>query len=357
MAKNKNWREFDFTPAKIKKVVDQDGNLIRREYIYSPDQVTHLIQFYESPQNREILHREFLNTPGEEPFLDVPVAGYMDTLLERMRALYMDEVLTFKYGQAVHIIGRPGEGKTTELKRIVSGFSKPRVISKNPKFDYIFVISFGERDYEVWGKNGFVNCLTEAHPDVDIRVAWLNDFYEETIDHALQIIHTAMDLVKNKRKDVLLVFDGLSRIVKFYSESSKDPSGIPGPGGLKFKAKQVMQLLLQSAKMLMPQKGETEATAPSLTTVGTLIVDPLNNNISAVLNSDAYGWSNNHIFLTQNTWEYTVVNDYTGEVEGFTSLDPSTSFNRQAPSRGRSIDIVNTYIQKYKRLVREEYNL
>ena len=48
MAK-KNYKEFDFTPAKVKKVIDLEGNLLRREYIYSQDQVTRLIQFMNSP--------------------------------------------------------------------------------------------------------------------------------------------------------------------------------------------------------------------------------------------------------------------------------------------------------------------
>jgi len=343
----KNYKEFDFTPAKIKKVIDLEGNLLRKEYIYSPDQVTHLIQFYESPQNREIMNTNYEFAHGCSPneYL-APVSADDDTLLQRARAKFIDDEFSIFFGQAVHIISEPGCGKTTTLKTITSGFSRPYVGYPNsPKFDYIFVISFGERDYEVWDEeDGFVSCFKNASPQVDIRVACLNDSGRaESIDRALQILATAQDLVLKSRKTVALIFDGLTRLTSLASDV------MPGDllsGGLKYEAKEILQKFLKSGKMFKPlYNGEN----PSLTVIGSLIVDSNNNNTSTVLKDAARGWCNNHIYLTKDAWAYEIKDYGTDEFVGFTSLDPRISFNRQKPTCDRGLSVIERHLMEYQK--------
>lgn len=343
MAK-KNWKEFDFTPAVRKKVVDLDGNLIRREYIYSQDPVTRLIQFYESPQNREIMNNTYKDAHGCTPDkYYAQVSAYGDTPLQRARARYIDGEFCLFMGQSIHLISEPGCGKTTTMMTIASGFSRAWCDSPSaPKFDYIFVVSFGERDYEMWDeKNGFVSCFKDALPEVDIRVACLDDFGEESVDKALQILATAQDLVYKGRKTVAVFFDGLTRLTSLASDV------MPGDlqsGGLKFRAKQVLQHFLKSGKMFQPTRKYENV---SLTMIGSLIVDSNNNNTSTVLRDAARGWCNNHLYLTRDAWEYKVLDDFSDRLVGFTSLDPRISINRQRPKYNRDLSVIEKYIHDY----------
>lgn len=350
MAKNKNWREFDFTPAKVKKIIDLDGNLVRKEYIYSQDQVTHLIQFYEFPENREIMNNTYRGAHGCFPnkyYAEVSADG--DTPIQRARARYIDGEFSLFFGQAIHLISEPGCGKTTTLMTIASGFS--RAWFNHPgikKFDYIFVVSFGERDYEMWDEDeGFVSCFKDTVPGVDIRVACLDDFYKGSLDNALQILATAQDLVYKGRKTVAVIFDGLTRLVSLANDTM---TGDLQSGGLKYKAKQILQQYLQSGKMFPSQEKENA----SLTMIGSLIVDSNGNSTSTILKDSARGWSNNHLYLTRAAWDFKIKNLRTGVYEGFTSLDPISGFNRQNSMFNRDLSVIQDYINEYYRAT-EDY--
>jgi len=313
------------------------------------DQVEKLIQFYANPVERERINRDYRKAHGEIPdqyHARVCAAG--DTAIQRARSRYIDREFDIHFGQSVHIIAEAGCGKTSTLMTMASGWCRPYVNSTGKKFDYIFVISFGERDYEMWSeRGGFVSCFKNAHPDIDIRVACLDDFYTDSIDNACQIIACAQDLVYNKRKDVLLLFDGLSRLVAFANDTMT--GGDLGPGGLRFKAKQLMQLCLHSGKMFQPNPGEPDDKVPSLTVVGTLIIDSNNNNLSAILQSSAKGWTNNHIYLSTDAWYYRQIFNYdTCQLEGFTSLDPVKSFNRQGSKVSKDLSVINNYVIEYE---------